>query len=119
VLGGGMRQVGILAAAGIVALTEMVGRLAEDHANARRLAEGLSRIAGIAIDPSRIKTNIVYFNIDRPGLAAPDLAKRLNSAGVLVLTTGPRQLRAVTHYHICPSDIDTALTLFEQTMASV
>jgi threonine aldolase len=118
VLGGGMRQVGVLAAAGIVALTEMVDRLAEDHANAQRLAEGLSRIAGIAIDPSRIKTNIVYFSIDRPGLAAPDLAQRLNTAGVRVLPTGPQQLRAVTQYHISASDIDAALTIFEQAMAS-
>jgi threonine aldolase len=118
VLGGGMRQVGVLAAAGIVALTGMVDRLAEDHANARRLAEGLSRIAGISIDPSRIKTNIVYFSIDRPGLAATDLAKRLDTAGVRVLPTGSRQLRAVTQYHIFPSDIDAALSVFEQTMAS-
>lgn len=119
VLGGGMRQVGVLAAAGMVALTEMVDRLAEDHANARRLAEGLSRIAGIAIDPSRIKTNIVYFSIDRPGLAAPDLAKRLDADGVRVLPTGPRQLRAVTQYHISPTDIEAALTIFEQTMDSI
>ena len=114
-----MRQVGVLAAAGIVALTEMVDRLTEDHANAMRLAEGLSRIAGIAIDPSRIKTNIVYFSIDRPGLAATDLAERLNTAGVRVLPTGPQQLRAVTQYHISPSDIDAALTIFEKTMASL
>ncbi|MGD9190219.1 MAG: low-specificity L-threonine aldolase [Desulfobacteraceae bacterium] len=119
VLGGGMRQVGVLAAAGIVALTEMVDRLAEDHANAKRLAVGLSRIAGISIDPSRIQTNIVYFSIDRPGLAAPDLAQRLNTAGVRVLPTGPQQLRAVTQYHICPPDIDAALTIFEKTMASI
>ncbi len=119
VLGGGMRQVGVLAAAGIVALTEMKDRLAEDHANARRLAEGLSHIAGIAVDPSRIKTNIVYFSIDRPGLAAPDLAQRLDSAGVRVLPTGPQQLRAVTQYHVSASDIDAALAIFEQTMASI
>lgn len=119
VLGGGMRQVGVLAAAGIVALTEMVNRLAEDHANAKRLAEGLSRITGIAIDPTRIETNIVYFSIDRPDLTAPDLAKRLNTVGVRVLPTGTQQLRAVTQYHICPSDIDAALTILEQTMASI
>jgi threonine aldolase len=79
----------------------------------------LSRIDGIVIDPSRIKTNIVYFSIDRPGLAAPDLARRLNTAGVRVLPTGPRQLRAVTQYHIAPTDIDAALTIVEQTMTSI
>jgi threonine aldolase len=119
VLGGGMRQAGVLAAAGIIALTDHVERLAEDHANAKRLAEGLSRIAGISIDPSRIQTNIVYFSIDRPDLAAPDLAQRLNTTGVRVLPTGPQQLRAVTQYHIGPPDIDAALTIFEKTMASI
>jgi threonine aldolase len=79
----------------------------------------LSRIAGISIDPSRIQTNIVYFSIDRPGLAAPDLAQRLNTAGVRVLPTGPQQLRAVTQYHISPSDIDAALAIVEQTMDAI
>jgi threonine aldolase len=118
VLGGGMRQVGILAAAGIVALTEMVDRLADDHANARRLALGLARIPGIVIDPARITTNIVYVDIDRAELAAAELVQRLAAAGVRVLATGPRQVRAVTQYHVSASDIDAALTIFEQTMAA-
>ena len=85
----------------------------------RRLAHGLARIAGIAIDPDQVKTNIVYFDIDRPGLTAPDLAQRLDTAGVRVLPTGPRQLRAVTQYHVSAPDIAAALDLFEQTMAAV
>jgi threonine aldolase len=116
VLGGGMRQVGILAAAGIVALNDMVIRLADDHANARRLAEGLALITGIDIDPGQVLTNIVYFDIDRPGFTASDLADRLNTAGVRVLSTGPRQLRAVTQYHVTSKDIDDALAIFEETI---
>jgi threonine aldolase len=116
VLGGGMRQAGVLAAAGIVALTEMVDRLVDDHANARRLGEGLARISGIAIDPGKVKTNIVHFDIDRPGLMAADLVDRLDQAGVRVLASGPRQIRAVTQYHAGASEIEAALTVFEQVM---
>jgi len=117
VLGGGMRQVGVLAAAGIVSLTEMVDRLAEDHANAHRLARGLAEISGIVVDPIKVRTNIVYMNIDRPGINASDLADRLNTAGVRVLPTGPRQMRAVTQYHVSAKDIDTALDIFKTVMA--
>ncbi len=116
VLGGGMRQVGVLAAAGIVALNDMVDRLADDHVNAKRLADGLARIPGLALDPTRIKTNIVYFDIEGPDLMAPDLAQRLDTAGVRVLPLGPRQIRAVTQYHVTSEDIDAALGIFEQTM---
>ena len=116
VLGGGMRQAGVLAAAGIVALTEMVDRLVDDHANARRLGEGLARISGIAIDPGKVKTNIGHFDIDRPGLMAADLVDRLDQAGVRVLASGPRPIRAVTQYHAGASEIEAALTVFEQVM---
>ncbi|MGD9367911.1 MAG: GntG family PLP-dependent aldolase, partial [Desulfobacteraceae bacterium] len=119
VLGGGMRQVGVLAAAGIVALTRMVDRLAEDHANAGRLARGLSRIPGIAIDPRRVKTNIVYFDIDHQDLTAPDLVERLGKAGVRVLPTGPRQIRAVVQYHVSSDNIDDALKIFARTMTDM
>ena len=119
VLGGGMRQAGVLAAAGIVALTEMVDRLADDHANARRLADGLARIPGISIDPQRVLTNIVYVDFDAPDLKAIDLAERLNASGVRVLPTGPRQIRAVTQYHVTAKDIESALAIFGQTVASV
>ena len=69
VLGGGMRQAGVIAAAGIVALTEMVDRLAEDHLHARRLAEGIAELPGISIDPAKVQTNIVIFELDHPALA--------------------------------------------------
>jgi threonine aldolase len=112
VVGGGMRQAGVLAAAGIVALNEMVDRLADDHVNASKLAEGLSDMEGLDIDPSGIKTNIVYFEITRKDLPAIELEKRLNAEGVKISAFGPRRLRAVTHYHISSEDIDMALDSF-------
>ena len=116
VLGGGMRQSGVIAAAGIVALNEMVDRLAEDHANAKRLAEGLANIMGLSIHPERVKTNIVYIDIARQDLTADDLVNQLNSKGVRLLPTGPKQLRAVTHYHITGEDIDRTMDIFRKTL---
>jgi len=100
-LGGGMRQAGILAAAGIIALEKMTERLGEDHANARALAEGLSAIEGIEIDPARVRTNLVYFApAERTGLDAGGLVRRLRDEhGMLVGPDGAR-LRAVTHHWI-------------------
>ena len=109
VLGGGMRQAGILAAAGIVALTEMVERLAEDHDNARRLAEGLAGAEGLAVDPGNVKTNIVYIDITHNNVSSSDLGNRLSREGVLLLPTGPRQMRAVSNYHITADDVDYAV----------
>jgi len=116
VLGGGMRQAGVLAAAGIVALNEMVDRLAEDHANARRLAEGLNSIAGIALDPGHYKTNIVYFEVVKTGLSAPEVAAALEREGVHVLAASPRTIRAVTHYEVNERDIDYALSVIQKIM---
>jgi len=109
VLGGGMRQAGILAAAGIVALTEMVERLAEDHDNARQLAKGLAGVEGLAVDPESVKTNIVYIDIIRNNVSSGDLADRLSREGVLLLPTGPRQMRAVSNYHITADDVKYAV----------
>jgi threonine aldolase len=111
-LGGGMRQAGIIAASGIVALNEMVDRLVDDHANAKKLAEGLASIPGISIDPEHIKTNIVFFDITRSDITADELVKRLDESGVRMLAGGPQRLRAVTHYHISADDIDYVLNVF-------
>jgi threonine aldolase len=116
VLGGGMRQAGILAAAGIIALDEMVERLADDHANAKRLAEGLAGINGLSIGPELVKTNIVFFDIKKDSLKAEQLAGQLATEGLKVLPLGPKQLRAVTHYHITPDDIEYALGVFAKVM---
>lgn len=116
ILGGGMRQAGILAAAGIVALNEMVDRLAEDHANARALAEGLAGIDGVTTDPDRVRTNIVYIDVDGGDTSSADLAERLSLRGIRMLPTGPDQLRAVTNYHITPDDIEAALDAFRKVL---
>ena len=116
VVGGGMRQAGVLAAAGIIALTEMVERLADDHANAQKLAAGLAELPDLSIDPQRVKTNIVYFETTSPRLTAQDLAQRLAAEGVRVLPTGPRQLRAVTNYHVTGEAIDQTLTAFHNAL---
>ena len=112
VVGGGMRQAGILAAAGIVALTEMVDRLADDHENAKKLAEGLANMEGIFIDPDLVFTNIVYVDVTKKGMTSQILTERLHSRGVRLLPTGPKRLRAVTNYHVTSSDIDYALDIF-------
>jgi threonine aldolase len=109
VLGGGMRQAGVIAAAGIVALAEMIPQLAEDHANAKKLAQGLAAIDGLALDPDTVRTNIVYFEADRPGLEAQAFLNRLAAEGVKILATGNRQFRAVTHHPLSDGDIDFAL----------
>jgi len=116
VLGGGMRQAGVLAAAGIVALTHMVDRLAEDHVHAGKLAQGLSAIDGIRTTPASVKTNIVYIDITRPGLTAASLAKQLLTERIRVLPTGPSQLRAVTNYHITGPAIDTTINAFRSVL---
>jgi threonine aldolase len=116
VLGGGMRQAGVLAAAGIVALNEMVDRLADDHANARKLADGLAEMPGLSIDPSLIKTDIVYFEVKRDDMSVAELVQRLEEQGVRMLPVGPGRIRAVTHYHITPDDIDYALGAFSKVL---
>ena len=118
VLGGGMRQAGILAAAGIIALTEMVERLVDDHTNAKRLAEGLAGINGLSIDPEFVKTNIVFFDVTRNDMTAEQLSSQLASKGIKALPVGLRQLRAVTHYHVSSDDIDYALNVFEKVLTN-
>ena len=111
-VGGGMRQVGVIAAAGIVALDTMVQRLAEDHANARRLARGLSQIPGISIDPDSLPTNLVFFEVSHgdPAELARTLGERGIKGGMPV-----RKWRFVTHAGITPDDIDYALDVVEST----
>ena len=116
VIGGGMRQAGVLAAAGIVALNEMVDRLTDDHANAKKLAEGLANMEGLDIDSNGIKTNIVYFEITREDLTAIDLVSRLNKKGIKILASGAGRLRAVTHYHISAEDIDVTIDTFSKIL---
>jgi threonine aldolase len=107
-----MRQAGVLAAAGIVALTEMTGRLAEDHTTARRLAEGLADLRNLSVDLDRVTTNIVFCDIGGNDHPADRLAAKLAAEGVGVLVTGKHRFRAVTHYHITAAGVDDALAVF-------
>ena len=108
-LGGGMRQAGVLAAAGLVALDETPRRLAEDHANAKFLAEGLARIRGIQVDPAKVATNIVVFNVSGTGLVSADISLRLKQKGVLINGINEREMRAVTHYDVDRAGCEKAL----------
>ncbi|MBI4529680.1 MAG: low-specificity L-threonine aldolase [Deltaproteobacteria bacterium] len=116
-LGGGMRQAGVLAAAGIVALETMVERLAEDHANARYLAENLANLPRIDLDPQRIRTNMVFFGLKGNGLTAQELASRVKRERVLIQPRGPYHLRAAMHYGIERSDVDHALNAIKKCLA--
>jgi threonine aldolase len=117
VVGGGMRQAGVIAAAGIVALEQMVDRLADDHGHARRLAEGLADIPGIHLDPSRVQTNIVIFALQDGGLNADAFCRRLADQGVKMSPIEGRQIRAVTHYGIEAEHIEQALAVIAHTLA--
>jgi len=110
--GGGMRQVGILAAAGIYALDNHVARLAEDHANARRLAGALAQIDGIEIDTETVDTNIIMVGTGAPAPAADELCKRLESLSVRVDPLGPDLTRLVTHLDVSGQDVDRAIEAF-------
>ena len=129
-VGGGMRQVGILAAAGLLALRDgpsgMIDRLAEDHANARRLAEGLAALPGIAsaggiaqpepgrLDPSRVRTNFLVFRVEGDRAA---FLEALWARGVLMVEYPHQQVRAVTHHGVTAADIDTAITATAEALA--
>jgi threonine aldolase len=117
-LGGGMRQVGILAAAGLIALEETPKKLADDHCNAKFLAEGLSRIPGIRIDPAKVATNIVVFDVENTGLAGAEISARLKRRGVLVNPINERIMRAVTHYDVNRADCAAALEAMADAVVS-
>jgi threonine aldolase len=94
----------------------MVDRLDEDHKNARRLAQGIARIPGLSIDPERIKTNILYFDITSKGLTADELVAKSDRKGIKFLRLGPSTFRMVTHYGIDSEDVDRALECLNEVM---
>ncbi len=112
-LGSAMRQSGIIAAAGIVALESMVDRMADDHANAKKLAEGLSTVDGISIDPEAVQTNLVFIQVDAPDHL--DIAQRLDGRGIKVGARPGGVWRLVTHNDVSSDDIDYALEVIEST----
>jgi threonine aldolase len=117
-LGGGMRQAGIIAAAGIVALETMVDRLQEDHTNARLLADGIADLPGVVLDPETIKTNIIYFDMDDNAIESADFLTVLAAKGIQFFDTGPRRFRMVTHYGITAEDILYTINSFKETLAN-
>lgn len=116
-LGGGMRQAGVLAAAGILALTDMVERLHEDHVHARVLAEGLANIPGVAIDLKGVQTNLVVFRLD-PARSTPGaFIRAMQEQGVLLGGFDDGRLRFATHYGIARADIDATLSAAQKVLA--
>jgi len=114
-VGGGMRQAGVLAAAGIVSLTKMVDRLAEDHVNARRLTQGIAEIPGLVVEP--VRTNLVFFRFaPQVKMSEAEFIEALEQRNVRLLSLGPRCFRAVTHCWIDADDIEAALGAMREVM---
>jgi threonine aldolase len=112
-LGGGMRQAGVLAATGLIALEEMPKRLNEDHENARFLAGALSQAPGIRVT-HEVQTNIVIFDVSGTGLSTADFSARLKSRGVLINGINPKEMRLLTHYDVNRTDCERALAAVEE-----
>jgi threonine aldolase len=116
-LGGGMRQAGVLAAAGLVALEDTPRRLHEDHANARKLADGLAELPGIKIDPEKVVTNIIIFDVAGTGETADEICDQLRAYNVLASGFGT-SIRMVTHFDVSRAEIDTALNAMRAVLKS-
>lgn len=114
--GGGMRQAGILAAAGIYALDHHIERLKEDHDNAKRLALGLKEIKGISLNADHVETNIVIFDVADTGMTSPALRDAMKKEGILMNALGSDQIRLVTHLDVSRDDIDRALKAFRKVI---
>lgn len=114
--GGGMRQVGIIAAAGVYALDHHFERLKEDHQNAKRLAVSLKEFKGVSIDPRHVETNIVIFDIANAGMTAAQVAEAMKKEGVLIHAIGKTQIRLVTHLDVTAEDIEKGLKAFKKVL---
>jgi len=117
-LGGSMRQSGVIAAAALYALDHNWNRLAEDHENARRLAEGIANIKGLEIDAPRMETNLVFFEVKKPGWTSAKLMEACKKRGVGLGANTATRIRAVTHLDVTRADIDTALTVINDVLAA-
>jgi threonine aldolase len=113
--GGGMRQAGIIAAAGIYALDHHIERLRKDHENAKRLALGLKEIKGLSIHPEQVETNIIIFDIEGAGKTALQVRDEMKKEEVLIHALGKTQIRLVTHLDVSREDMDVALEAFRKT----
>lgn len=117
-LGGGMRQAGVLAAAGLIALEETPKILHIDHENARRLAEGIAQIKGVSLDPKRVVTNIVIFDVKGTGRTADQVCAELEKRGILCLSVEKYEVRMVTHYDVDRAGIDRALAVTAEVLGA-
>ena len=117
--GGGMRQVGIIAAAGIYALNHHLERLKEDHHHAKRLAVGLKEFKGVSIDPKHVETNIVIFDVTDTGMTGAQVAEAMKKEGVLIHAFGKTQIRLVTHLDVSGEDIEIALKAFKKVLGTL
>lgn len=119
-LGGGMRQVGVLCAAALVAVQDNVGKLEGDHKKAKSLAEGLNEIKGLNVDVSSVETNIVFFDIlEGANITAPNLSKNLEEHGILVLPESSSRIRLVVHYQISETDVQYTLSCIQKAVMGV
>jgi len=114
-LGGGMRQVGVLAAPGIIALTEMVDRLKDDHARAKKLARGIVGLPGITLAPDAVQTNIIIFGFDHPTITIPAMLQKMKDGGLLALAVSGG-IRMVTHKDVGDEDVDRAVKGFKEIL---
>ncbi len=115
-LGGGMRQVGVLAAPGIIALTEMVDRLKDDHARAKTLARGIAGLPGVRIDPATVETDIIIFGFDHPKIPVTEMLEKMKEKGILALAVSGG-IRMVTHKDVGDQDVDRAIAAFKEILA--
>lgn len=118
VLGGGMRQAGVIAAGALFALENNVERLADDHANAQRLADGIRGIDELRLVPDSVDTNLVFWQVDPAWGSAAELRESLERRGLMVLPTGPATIRAVTHLDVDAADIDRAIEILKDSLRS-
>ena len=117
--GGAMRQAGIVAAAGIYALQNNVERLAEDHANARRFAEMIAELPGVAVEPETVETNLVFFDLTHPEADASDFSARLAARGLRIGAMSAHRMRAVTHLDVSAAEVEAAANVLAETLSEV
>ncbi len=116
-LGGGMRQAGVLAAAGLIAIEESPKLLPEDHRNARRLAEALAEMPGVTLDPGAVRTNIVIFGVEKSGRTAAEICATLGKSGILASGVGLHSIRMVTHFDVNRDGIERAIAATREALA--
>lgn len=117
VLGGGMRQAGIIAAAGLIAINQLESQIQDDHLNAQLLSDGINNINGLNVDCDKVKTNIIYFELKSKTISSKELLTKMKNSGILFFEVSPNKYRLVTHYGITKSDIKYTLSSFQKVLS--